>query len=415
MNSDIITIGDEILIGQVVDTNSAFIGSELTKIGINIRQILSISDNESAIINALDLSLSNSDIVIITGGLGPTNDDITKSTLLKYFGGKFVINEESLNVIANFFAIRGKQITERNYKQAEVPDTCKVLINKSGTAPGMVFEKNNRFIFSLPGVPFEMKELLINEVIPFIRTKYKLPVRLHKTILIEGIPESALADLLKSWEDNLSKNIKVAYLPSPGILRLRISISGDNEEYLNNKLNIEINNLLALIGEDHVIGFNFDSLEQKVGEALLLKQSSLAIAESCTGGKISNLITSVSGSSKYFKGSVIAYDNVIKTSMLNISSVELKKYGAVSEPIVKQMAIGVKVLMKTDFAIATSGIAGPGGGSEEKPVGTTWICVISNDKIVTKKYLFGDNRERNIIRASFAALNMLRNLIRETN
>jgi nicotinamide-nucleotide amidase len=414
MKADILTIGDEILIGQVIDTNSAFIGSELTKAGIDIRQILSISDKELHILDALDKAIGNTDFIIITGGLGPTNDDVTKTALLKYFGGKFIVHEESLNQITNFFALRGKSLSDRNFKQAEVPDTCEVLLNKSGTAPGMVFNKNNTIVFSLPGVPFEMKELLTNEVIPYIRSKRNLPIRFHKTILTEGIPESSMADLLKEWEDSLPEDIKIAYLPSPGLLRLRISISGVNEEYLNNKLNVEIDKALQLIGNKNAFGFDFDTLEQKVGEALIMKKSTLAISESCTGGKISSLITSIPGSSGYFKGSVVAYNNDIKTSLLNVSSASLAKFGAVSEEIVKQMAIGVKELMNTNFAIATSGIAGPEGGSENKPIGTTWICVISDKKIVTRHFLFGENRERNITRASFAALNLLRNLIRET-
>jgi nicotinamide-nucleotide amidase len=414
MNADIITIGDEILIGQVIDTNSAFIGSELTKIGINIRQILSVSDNETDILNAIEKSIEKSDLIIMTGGLGPTSDDITKPALLRYFGGNLVLHQESLRVIIDFFTLRSKSISERNLKQAEVPDTCKVLINRSGTAPGMMFKKDEKLVFSLPGVPFEMKELLTTEVIPFIKTKFELPFHLHRTILTEGIPESSIADLLKDWEENLSEDIRIAYLPSPGLLRLRVSISGNNEEYLNYKLNNEIDKVIKLIDEKHVFGYDHDTLEQKVGDELVRCSSTIAIAESCTGGKISNLITSVAGSSRYFKGSVIAYDNEIKTDILNIPYEVIENFGAVSEQVVSKMAQGVKDLMKTDFAVATSGIAGPGGGTDDKPIGTTWICAISPKKIVTKKFLFGENRERNMIRASFAALNMLRNLIKET-
>jgi nicotinamide-nucleotide amidase len=412
MTADIITIGDEILIGQILDTNSQFIASEFTKSGINIRHILSISDSEHAIINSLDLSVGKVDFVILTGGLGPTNDDITKNTLLNYFGGQLITHQKTLELITRFFAKRGKQVTDRNRKQAEVPDSCSVLLNRCGTAPGMIFLREKTILFALPGVPFEMKELLINEILPFIRKKYSLPVILQRTILIEGVPESTLADKLKDWEENLTEFIKVAYLPSPGLLRLRLSISGTNINELNNRLNKEVQYIINLIGENVVFGFDNDSLEQVIGKLLINKGLTLSVAESCTGGNISHLITSVPGSSKYFKGSIVAYSNEIKSNHLNIPKETIEKYGAVSHEVAEYMAKGVMKFANSDCAIATTGIAGPDGGTKEKPVGTVCISVIFEDKIISRKFLFGDNRERNIIKASLSALNMLRNLIK---
>lgn len=413
MTADIITIGDEILIGQVLDTNSQFIATEFTKSGIAIKTMLSISDKENEIINALEHSVGKVDFIVITGGLGPTNDDITKNTLLKYFGGTYKLHHESLQLITEFFAKRGREVTERNHQQALVPSSCTVLLNKWGTAPGMMFERQNTLIFSLPGVPFEMKELLTNDVLPTIQKKFTLPVLLFHTILIEGIPESNLADKLKSWEDNLSEKIKVAYLPSPGIIRLRLSIAGDNNDDLEKSLKVEIQKVIQLIGNRHIFGFNQDTLAEVLGRVLTEKKLSIAIAESCTGGNISHLITSVPGCSNYFKGSIIAYSNEIKTAELGIEEEIIIKYGAVSREVVESMVKGVQKKLKSECAIATTGIAGPDGGTTEKPVGTVWIAALYGNKIISEKFLFGDNRERNIIRSSLSALNMLRNLVEE--
>jgi nicotinamide-nucleotide amidase len=286
MTADIITIGDEILIGQILDTNSQFIATAFNLTGIHIRQMLSISDKEDAITDALDQSVGKVDFIVLTGGLGPTNDDITKNTLLKYFGGDYILHQESLELITSLFAKRGRVVTERNRNQAEIPDSCRVLPNKCGTAPGMMFEKNNTLVFSLPGVPFEMKELIEKEVIPLIKQRYSLPVLLYRTIHIEGIPESYLADQLKEWEEKLNKNIKVAYLPSPGVIRLRLSISGNNKDELEKILNVEIQHIRKLIGEEFIFGFENDTLELAIGKLLKEKQLTLSIAESCNGGNI---------------------------------------------------------------------------------------------------------------------------------
>jgi len=411
MNSDIITIGDEILIGQILDTNSQFIATELIKSGIHIRQMKSISDNEDEIISALAQSVGKVDVLILTGGLGPTNDDITKNTLRKYFGGQMILHTQTLDLVTSFFLKRGTSITERNRGQAEVPDSCLVLPNLCGTAPGMVFIKENTTVFSLPGVPFEMKELMLKEVLPYIKKNYSLPTILHRTVLIEGVPESILADILKNWEDNLDKQIKVAYLPSPGLLRLRLSISGNNKDQLNNELNKQVQLIKELVGNHHIFGYDTETLEGVIGKILNDKGLTLSIAESCTGGNISKLVTSIPGCSKYFKGSVIAYDNKIKTDLLKVPDEIIQKYGAVSQQVAESMVQGIKTLTNSDCAIATTGIAGPDGGSAEKPVGTVWIAVATDKNLISAKFLFGDNRERNIVRASLTALNMLRNLI----
>ena len=413
MKADIITIGDEILIGQVVDTNSAFIASEFDRSGIYVRRIHSIPDIENDIISTLDESLQNTDIIILTGGLGPTNDDVTKKTLTKYFGGKLVLHKESWENLKKFFRYRGIEISERNIKQAEVPDNCHVLTNHSGTAPGMIFHKNDKLVVSLPGVPFEMKELVVDQVIPYILEEFKLPVRFHKTILTIGIGESYLADQIRDWEEKLSPEFRVAYLPSPGMVRLRLSISGSNRDELNKMFNTEVETLTTLIGNDCIYGFDEDTLEKVVGKMLLENKYSLSVAESCTGGKISHLITSVPGSSSYFKGSVTAYANEIKASILNVSDSLIREHGAVSKEVVEAMARGVQKLMKTDFSIATSGIAGPDGGTPEKPVGTTWIAIATPERIVSQKFLMGEHRGRNISKASLTALNMLRIEIRQ--
>jgi len=415
MKADIITIGDEILIGQIVDTNSVFIASEFDKNGIYVRRIYSVPDLEMDIRNTLDDSLQHSDIIILTGGLGPTNDDITKNTLTKYFGGNPILNEAVLAKITEFFKYRGIEVSERNKKQAEVPDNCIVLPNHSGTAPGMVFHKDGKVIVSLPGVPFEMKELVVDQVIPYLQKEFKLPVRYHKTVLTIGIGESALADMIKDWEDQLSPVFGLAYLPSPGMVKLRLSITGTKRTELIKIFNKELDSLTSLIGEDFIYGFDDDTLEKITGRMLLENGYSASTAESCTGGYIAHLITSVPGSSFYFKGSVIAYANEIKSSVIDVPKSLIKKYGAVSKEVAEAMAKGIQNLLKTDISIATTGIFGPEGGSSEKPVGTTWISIALPDKIVTENFLFGDHRGRNITKASLTALNMLRNEIRTLN
>jgi len=409
MLADIITIGDEILIGQIVDTNSAWIAQRLNESGIKVRQITSVSDEKQHILNALQDAHEQSEVIIITGGLGPTSDDITKPTLSEYFGSKLTENESVLNDLLAFVKARGIKLSERNRKQAEVPECCTVIRNPVGTAPAMWFEKDSRIYISLPGVPFEMIEIMEQSIIPKLVevTHGRSKIIIHKNVLTHGISESHLAVMLADWERQFPTNLKLAYLPQPGIIRLRLTIEGKNEAQLREILEFELH-ILKRILPDAIFGEDEDSMEGVVGRLLLEKDATLSVAESCTGGNISHLITLVSGSSKYYKGSVVAYSNETKYELLKVNIDTLINYGAVSKQTAAEMAKGVKILCKTDYAIAITGIAGPDGGSEEKPVGTTWIAVATPDKIISQKFHFGDNRELNIMRASVAALNLLR-------
>ena len=409
MKASIITIGDEILIGQIVDTNSAWIAEEFNNFGIDVYRIISVSDNKDDIIKVLNENLQLVDIIIFTGGLGPTNDDITKKVLNEYFGGKLVFHEQTLDHINTLFKLRGIKVNELNKSQALLPDNCTVLPNVHGTAPGMWFEKDNKIVVSLPGVPYEMKTIILEHVIPALKLRFDLPVILHKTVLTQGIAESILAEKLNNWEKDL-QNIKVAYLPSPGKVRIRLTVQGNDKNNLKQMIDKNILLLNNIIGE-YIYGYDDDTLENIIGKLLIREGKTLSTAESCTGGAVASIITSVSGSSKYFKGSVVAYDNMLKINTLNVKGEDILNFGAVSEQVVSQMANGVMDLFNTDYAIATSGIAGPTGGTPEKPVGTVWIAVCSKEKTITKKFMFGDHRGRNITRSVLSSLNMLRKLI----
>ena len=404
MNVSIITIGDEILIGQIVDTNSAWIAQRLNEIGLELSKIYSISDTEQAILRTLDRAKELSDIVIITGGLGPTNDDITKKTLTKYFNDKLVRNEEVLHHIKDLFKKFGvDEINELNKQQADIPSSCKVLFNKLGTASGMWFEKHQKHFISLPGVPHEMKNLMSTYVLPELQSRFSQGAFVHKTILTQGLPESILAEKIGSWERGLPKTIKLAYLPSENRVRLRLSTRGENKEVLNEQIEEQIIKLETIIPE-LIFGEEKDKLEERVGVELLKKTATIATAESCTGGYISHLITRVPGSSAYYKGSVLAYDNSIKKSVLGVKQKSLENYGAVSRQVVEEMALGVQNIMKVDFAIATSGIAGPTGSSEEKPVGTVWTAIATPNGVQSVKYQMGTERLWNIKRTANATL-----------
>lgn len=406
MKAEIITIGDEILIGQVIDTNSAWIAEQLNLTGIKVAQITSISDQREHILNALEEASGRSEIILMTGGLGPTRDDITKETLCEYFGTRLVFNQDAFNNIERIFRLRGFQITPLNRAQAEIPENCSMLLNSNGTAPGMWFEKDGRIYVSMPGVPFEMKSLMTDCVLP--RLKNLSPVSIyHRTILTQGVGESFLASIIENWETNLPAHIKLAYLPQPGIVRLRLSASGHNLNLLMNEVNEKVNELYGLIPQ-YIFGEGEDTLEKIAGDQLKKRGLTLATAESCTGGYIAHLITGIAGSSAYFKGSVVAYSNEIKENILGVKPETLEKYGAVSEQTVQEMADGIIKKFRVDCAIAVSGIAGPDGGSDEKPVGTTWICVKTPLGSITKKFTFGEHRGRNIRRAALAALDLLR-------
>lgn len=410
MNAIIVSIGDEILIGQVINTNAAWMAERLNLAGIKVNEIISISDNSDHIKNTLSEYEGKTDLVIITGGLGPTKDDITKKTLAEYFNTKLVFHPEVMERIKDLFKKRGLKLREVNERQAMLPENCRIFVNPSGTAQGMWFEKGGTIFVSLPGVPYEMTDIVNLGLLNELKLRMSGPIILHKTMMTQGIPESYLSEKLAQWEDNLPLNFKLAYLPKPGMVRLRLTATGENREKLQELLDQEVKKALEILSDD-VYGFDDEPLEKTLAEILVSRNASLSLAESCTGGKISELITSVPGSSRYFKGSVTAYSNEIKQHILGVSPEHIKKYGAVSREVVEGMAKGIMNLFNTDFAIATSGIAGPAGGSPEKPVGTTWIAVSSRNDIVTERFLFGEHRGRNIEKASYTALNMLRKMI----
>ncbi|HNX44076.1 MAG TPA: competence/damage-inducible protein A [Bacteroidales bacterium] len=411
MTAEIITIGDELLIGQVVDTNSAWMAEKLNEFGILVRQITSISDDREHILNTLREASQRAEVILITGGLGPTKDDITKTTLCEYFGSTMVFSETAYEDVRHLFRSRGLPVTGLNRGQAMVPECCTVIPNHNGTAPGMWFEKNSVIYVSMPGVPFEMKALMTGEILPRLESKSENAI-MHRTLLTEGIGESFLADRIESWENQLPSHIKLAYLPQPGIVRLRLSARGTDKKKLGDELQKAVDGLLPLAGE-FIFGEGDDTLEEVVGKLLREKGCTLATAESCTGGYIAHLITSIAGSSDYFKGSVVAYANEIKEKLLGVKPRTLAQHGAVSSETVKEMAEGARERFTVDYAIATSGVAGPSGGTPEKPVGTTWIAVASPLGTVTRKFILGEHRGRNIQRAAISALSMLRKIMIE--
>ncbi len=405
--AEIITIGDELLIGQVIDTNSAWMGQKLNEIGIKVKQITSISDDKMHILTTLEEAKKRADVILITGGLGPTKDDITKKTLCDYFDSELVFHEPSFKVIEEIFNSRGRTITEINRLQAYVPANCEVLVNKNGTAPGMWFNDGKKIIVSMPGVPNEMKGLMETLVIPQLKSKFNLAPIVHKTILTQGIGESFLSDLIEKWELALPVYMKLAYLPSAGTVRLRITASGKDADVLRKEVESQTEELKKLIPE-YIFGYETDQLESLIGELLVQKNKTLSTAESCTGGFIAHKITSVPGSSRYYMGSVLPYSNDLKTGLLKVDPELIAKHGAVSQEVVTQMAELARKMLKTDYAIATSGIAGPSGGSDLKPVGTVWIGIAGPEKTKAWKVQLGSNRLRVITETALHALNGLR-------
>lgn len=407
MKAELISIGDELLIGQVVNTNASWIAGELNKAGISVVRITAISDKKDEIINAIDEALPRADVILMTGGLGPTNDDITKTVLAEYFGSQMIFHEPSFQQVKSLFKMRNYEVSPVNRKQAEIPEACIPLLNIHGTAPGMWFEKEGHIIVSMPGVPFEMKTLITDQVIPRLIEHFELGVIHHKTVMTFGMGESRLAEMIQDVEHHLPPHIKLAYLPQPGIVRLRLSSQGTDE----NKIALEIQKYadkIVKLVPDLVFGFDDVSMEEVVGQYLIEKRKTLATAESCTGGYIAHLITSISGSSGYFKGSIISYANDIKVSELDVDPKVLDNHGAVSQQVIEQMAVGGRKKLKSDFCLATSGIAGPDGGTKEKPVGTVWIALATSKGVQSKLLHLGEHRGRNIRRSSLAALNMLR-------
>jgi len=407
MDADIITIGDEILIGQIVDTNSAWIAQKLNAEGINIRQITSISDHPEHIIAALQDSGEKSSLILITGGLGPTRDDLTKSALCTYFGTHLVENPNVLEHITQLLTPRGISINSLNREQALVPEKATVLHNKLGTAPGLWFSYNEIIYVFMPGVPFEMKYLVDNEVIPRVRKLFNTPVILHRTVLTQGLAESTLAEKIEVWEDNLPESLKLAYLPSPQNVRLRLTARGENEEKLLGLLDQKIKALTELIPEN-IFGYDDDTMAGNVGKLLYKNGQTLSVAESCTGGNIAHFLTLNPGSSAYFKGGIVAYSNELKVKLLGVNPHLIAENGAVSKEVAEAMALGARQAMNTDYSIATTGIAGPDGGTEEKPVGTIWIAIAAPNTLISKRFTFANNRERTIIRSTQTALNLLR-------
>ena len=412
MKAEIITIGDEILIGQIVDTNSAWIAEQFNIHGIEIFQITSVHDDRKHILEAIENAAENVDLVVLTGGLGPTKDDITKNTLCEYFGSKLILHEPTLEHIKNRFVKRNIDINKLNHDQALVPDNCTVLYNHLGTAPGMWFEKDDTIFVSLPGVPFEMKYLIENEVLPRLEKTGKTKAIYHKTILTQGIPESMLAIRIEDFENNLPANVKLAYLPSPMSVRLRLSATGDDKNELEKRVEAEAGKLQQIIPEA-IYGYGNETMAEAIGKMILPLGKTLAIAESCTGGFISHLVTSIPGCSAWYKGSVTAYSNEVKEKLLGVNAETLINFGAVSEETASEMAIGARKVLNADFSVATTGIAGPDGGTSEKPVGTVWIAVATKKTVKAKKFTFGDNRERNILRSGQTALQFLRQVIME--
>lgn len=410
MNAEIITIGDEILIGQIIDTNSAWIAEQFNLNGIEIYQITSVHDDPEHISRALSDAEQRVDLVVLTGGLGPTKDDITKQTLCKYFNTGLIFHEPTFNHIRNKFRNRNIDLNKLNRDQALVPESCQVLFNKTGTAPGMWFEKGKTIFCSIPGVPFEMKYLIENEILPRLRNLNPGNAIYHKTINTQGLPESMLAELIEEWEISLPENISLAYLPNPMAVRLRLSAMGTDQKVLEQQVAGEIEKLKKLI-PDNIYSFDNESLAEVTGRLLGSHSATLALAESCTGGYISHLITTVPGSSSWYRGGITAYSNEAKHKILGVNPDVIEKFGAVSEQVVTEMAIGAKNLYCSDYSIATSGIAGPGGGTENKPVGTVWIAVADKNGVSAQKFVFGDNRERNIMRSSQTALQMLRKIL----
>jgi len=408
--AEIITIGDEILYGQTLDTNSHWMSSKLDEAGIKVRRKYSIGDQREEIFTALKESQDRADIVLITGGLGPTKDDLTKPCLAEYFRQPLILHEEALQDVTNFFNNRGRELTDINRKQAEMPANAKLIHNYHGSAPGMWFQENNTIFISMPGVPFEMKKMMLNEIIPKLKSVFDIGLIVHRIIHTVGIGESWLSEIIADWENNLPENVKLAYLPSMGQVKLRLTAVGDNRETLVKAIDEQVEKLLPLAGE-YVFGYDDITFPQAIGDLLITAGKTVAIAESCSGGYVSHLLTSIPGSSRYFNGSMVAYQNEIKEKELQVSEETLGTHGAVSEPTVKQMATKVREIFNSHVGLAVSGIAGPSGGSPQKPVGTVWIALADDEGVVTKKLQLGTEREINIKLSAIRVLDLLRQRI----
>ena len=412
MNATIITIGDELLIGQVLNTNSAWLAAELTAIGFTVTNHVSISDKSEHIVNALDYYLASNNLLILTGGLGPTNDDITKKVLADYFNTELIFSEEILADVEARIAAFGSQMNDKNREQALVPKDAVIMRNNHGTAPGMWFEHysnsgSRRIVISLPGVPREMKGIFSDHIKSALIDFFKLPAILYKTVMLTGIAEAQLAEKLEDWEESLPVGMSLAYLPSPEAIRLRLGFTATDGDEAQTMLQSEIDKLHGLVPE-HIYGYDNESIESVTGRMIAERGGILCCAESCTGGTIAQKITALPGCSAWFSGGVIAYSNEIKQKVLGVSEETLKEHGAVSEETVTEMVLGAKRVFNADYAVATSGVAGPSGGTKEKPVGTVWIAAAGPDFLVTKRHLFGKDRSMNIRHSATAAFSLLR-------
>jgi nicotinamide-nucleotide amidase len=406
----LINIGDELLIGQVVNTNAAFIGQQMALAGFSLTDVLTIGDNGDDIRQTVSAALAKTDVVLMTGGLGPTKDDITKKVICDIFQRSLVMDEPTLEHVTQLFAARGMELTDTNRDQALVPDGCTVLYNPTGTAPGLWMEDNGKVLIALPGVPFEMEHLIKEEVMPRLKNRDERHHAIEYRVLqCTGITESGLSDLLVDYERELPAELKLAYLPKPGIIRLRLTGQSDDREKLLEMLDEQFQKLKELTKEYAFTDEDIE-LEEVVGRLLVKANKTLATAESCTGGYIAHLITKVPGSSRYFQGSLVSYSNEVKRDLLNVREDNLKRRGAVSEQVVSDMALNAMGLFDVDYTIATSGIAGPDGGTAQKPVGTVWIAIATPVRLITKEFHFGSHtgRQQIVERAAHAALNMLR-------
>ncbi len=406
MKATIITIGDEILIGQILDTNSQYISQKLNEAGITVRERTSIGDDAEQIERTLSRALDGSDVVIITGGLGPTKDDITKHTLARWFGSRLVFDERTAEHVQTLLARRNIAFNDLNRGQAMVPECCTVLFNAHGTAPGMWFERDGKVVVSLPGVPFEMKHLIEDEVMPRLRERFTLRSIVHRTMITSGIAESLLAERIAEWEDALPQGLKLAYLPAPNIVRLRLSAYEADGAEMRAAIDREFAKLYSII-PDHIVGFEQASMQELVHNRLIEKGKTLAIAESCTGGAIASMFTAMSGASKYLLCGVVSYSNESKAEVLGVNPEDIRRYGAVSEQVARQMADGARRISRADYAIATTGIAGPAGGTAEKPVGTVWFGIATPEGTFAVLRDCGTDRSQIISRASAYAVAML--------
>ncbi|MBC6365172.1 competence/damage-inducible protein A [Algoriphagus sp. AK58] len=414
VKAEIIAIGDELLYGQIMDTNSHWISQELDLMGVKVVRKTTVGDNRKDILTAFAEAEQRANLILITGGLGPTQDDLTKPLLAEYFGCEIIEFPEAVEAVTSFFKRRGREMTQLNILQGYLPSCCTYVPNEVGTAPGMWFEKNESYWMSMPGVPHEMKKLMKDFVLPKLPEIFDLPVIYHKMIKTAGIGESWLADLIKDWENNLPEHIRLAYLPSLGHVKLRLTAFGQDKVQLANEVEHQIQAVMPLI-DKYVYGYDEETLESAIGKLLKNAGKTLALAESCSGGYVSHLVTTVPGSSEYFQGSVVAYHNQFKEQILGVNVETLRSFGAVSEKTASEMAEGVRNLFGSDFGLASTGIAGPDGGTDEKPVGTVWIACAGEGFLETRKLQLTQDRMLNIQLTGVSVLNLLRNCFNQNN